>query len=160
MAVKISREGEATCGHGKIYCKGVCRSCYETGDVKVAKLAYLKMWRDNNHDKVVAARKKRYAESPEYRSAVQDKNFQRQYGITLEDRDRMLVEQRHLCAVCGKPETDKKNGKVIKLAIDHNHTTKKVRKLLCGKCNRAVGNLRDSSKIARAMADYLESHGS
>jgi len=50
-------------------------------------------------------------------------------------------KQKNLCAICGLPETDYQQYGVKNLAIDHNHRTKKVRGLLCSKCNRALGLL-------------------
>lgn len=39
-----------------------------------------------------------------------------------------------VCEICGKPES-----LLRKLAVDHDHTTKKFRGLLCYKCNTGIG---------------------
>jgi len=62
-------------------------------------------------------------------------------GLTLEEFESRLEKQKNLCAICGLPETDYQQYGVKNLAIDHNHRTKKVRGLLCSKCNRALGLL-------------------
>ena len=80
-------------------------------------------------------------------------NLKDKYGITVEDYNRMLAEQNGVCAICGGVN---ENGK--KLAVDHNHSTGKVRGLLCGICNRTVGNLRDSAELASKTADYIRKH--
>lgn len=49
-------------------------------------------------------------------------------------------------------------GNVIPLSIDHNHTTGKIRALLCNNCNAAIGFLKEDPLIARAVANYLEEH--
>jgi hypothetical protein len=42
------------------------------------------------------------------------------------------------------------------LAVDHDHTTGQVRGLLCIRCNRAIGNLRDDPDLAIRAAAYLK----
>lgn len=41
------------------------------------------------------------------------------------------------------------------LAVDHNHTTGKVRGLLCRRCNSTIGFMNDNTKTVQAAADYL-----
>lgn len=42
--------------------------------------------------------------------------------------------------------------------MDHNHKTKKVRELLCSRCNAAIGYLFESVEIAKRLILYLEKH--
>lgn len=53
----------------------------------------------------------------------------------------LLHQQNGLCAICDKPEIkrDRQNNKVCALAVDHCHTTKRVRGLLCFTCNTNLG---------------------
>lgn len=93
----------------------------------------------------------RYARDPakhvEYsrRSIVKKK-----YGLTLEEYDAIIDRG---CAICGK--TGRGTGKV---ALDHCHTTGKVRDALCSNCNTGLGSFRDDPERLRAAADYLERH--
>ena len=73
------------------------------------------------------------------------------YGITLEKYHQMLADQNYKCAICG--QEDEVEGR--KLAIDHCHTTGKVRGLLCGKCNRGLGLFYDNSKLLQNAILYL-----
>lgn len=41
------------------------------------------------------------------------------------------------------------------LCIDHDHETKRVRGLLCSKCNAALGLLRDDPEVVESAARYL-----
>jgi len=57
------------------------------------------------------------------------------YGITQDDYNSKLVEQNNKCAICGRDMAD--YGKIF--CVDHNHTTNKVRGLLCDPCNYGLG---------------------
>ena len=82
------------------------------------------------------------------------------YGLTFEEYNQMLESQNGVCAICGKEETDTdwRSDKVKQLAVDHNHETGKVRALLCGKCNKAIGLLKDNIQLFQATIDYLNKY--
>lgn len=73
------------------------------------------------------------------------------YGITLQDYTKRLEHQKGCCAICGKYE-------VGNLSVDHNHSTGKVRGLLCQECNRGLGSFKDKPALLRKAAEYLESN--
>ena len=79
------------------------------------------------------------------------------YHITPQDVERMFTEQNGKCAICGD-EISLILGSKNYRHVDHHHATKKVRGLLCGPCNHAVGFSRESPAIMRQGADYLEKH--
>jgi hypothetical protein len=75
----------------------------------------------------------------------------------------MLIKQNGVCAICRKPETTYRKSHIKgsdpvlrRLSVDHCHTTKKVRGLLCGNCNHSIGKMKDDPALLRAAADYLE----
>jgi hypothetical protein len=76
--------------------------------------------------------------------------LQRNYGITIEDYDRMYAEQGGRC-VCGAKTS---RAKSEFLFVDHCHKTGQVRGLLCNRCNRAIGLVEDPMKL-QELADYL-----
>jgi Recombination endonuclease VII len=87
------------------------------------------------------------------------------YDLSQDDYQRMLDEQKGVCAICGRPETRRICGTVISLAVDHDHTTGAVRGLLCHNCNVGVGLFGDSANsIAKALVymtairDFKEVH--
>lgn len=57
------------------------------------------------------------------------------------------------CDVCGVSKSGVSNGG---LRLDHDHSTGRVRGLLCNGCNTAVGYARENSKTLRSLADYLD----
>ena len=100
-----------------------------------------------------------YKEHPEVLAAINRKSGLRwRYGITPEQYDELFAKQRGLCASCHRPECIKRQGRVMRLAVDHGHTTRTVRGLLCCKCNRALGLLEEDILRIRALADYMEHH--
>jgi rubrerythrin len=85
--------------------------------------------------------------------------LKREYGITIEEYDTMLLEQNHVCWICQKPESfvsNKANGKVDCLRVDHNHYTGQVRGLLCSHCNFGLGHFRDDIKLLKEAIKYLK----
>lgn len=71
------------------------------------------------------------------------------YGIDIETYKSMFLKQHGVCAICGKAEKTKR------LAVDHDHATKKVRGLLCQKCNVGLGYFEDNISLLERAANYL-----
>ena len=76
------------------------------------------------------------------------------YGLSIEEYTILLDKQGSCCAICKTPQSKLK----YRLSVDHNHTTGKVRELLCQKCNASLGLLNDDSELLRMAADYLDKH--
>lgn len=87
------------------------------------------------------------------------KFLQKNYGITQEEYNQMLLRQCGVCACCGEPEIalDPRTGKVFALSVDHNHETGRIRSLLCRECNLTVGRIENNIRIRNAFA-YLQRH--
>lgn len=81
----------------------------------------------------------------------------RQYGISVERYEALLAEQGGTCAICQLPEryVDARTGRTRRLAVDHDHKTGKVRGLLCGSCNQAVGHFEDDHDRCVRAGQYL-----
>jgi hypothetical protein len=77
-------------------------------------------------------------------------HLRRRYGITEADADRMLVDQRGLCAICRERPA---------AHVDHDHATGRVRGLLCFNCNQALGNFSDRRDFMLAAIAYLDADG-
>jgi hypothetical protein len=68
----------------------------------------------------------------------------------------MHAAQNGLCAICGNPETLIVRGKLRRLAVDHDHGTRKIRRLLCLGCNTGLGKFRHDPALLRTAAAYIE----
>lgn len=91
--------------------------------------------------------------------AAKNYDLKQKYGITVDDFDRMAHEQNYCCAICHRQETSvDKLGLPRRLAVDHCHTTGKVRALLCTNCNKSLGGFKDDPRLLREAAAYLERH--
>jgi hypothetical protein len=88
--------------------------------------------------------------------------LKRRRGIAASEYDRMMAEQDGKCAICGKPETaiHHRTGEPRALAVDHCHTSGKVRGLLCTGCNAVLGYAKDSIPTLEAAIRYLKRHHS
>jgi hypothetical protein len=82
----------------------------------------------------------------------------KKYGLTPEQYDTMHQDQNGLCAVCGNPETASNQYGPLKLAVDHCHNSNVVRGLLCMRCNRSLGMLRDDPEIIESLLAYRRKH--
>lgn len=80
------------------------------------------------------------------------------YGISSEEYEEKLKNQQNKCAICFEEETTSCKDSLRKLAVDHNHITGKVRDLLCGRCNTALGLLKENKEVLKAMLNYMEKH--
>ena len=76
------------------------------------------------------------------------------YGITIEDYNRLFVEQDGCCAICGRHQFEFERA----LAVDHDHKIGKVRGLLCHGCNMGLGAFYndDNTRILKEAIKYVE----
>jgi hypothetical protein len=117
--------------------------------------AWQRNYRGRNRDKLRES-KRAWSKTEKGKTCNWRKQIKRFYGLSEGEYNRMLVAQNHLCAICREVEIETVKEKVLRLAVDHNHATGKVRGLLCRRCNRAIGLLRENPVYIRAAADYLE----
>jgi Recombination endonuclease VII len=104
-------------------------------------------WRAANREEFNAYQRKWRRENPEKSARIQLKKL---YGITPEQKADMLVAQGNVCAIC-KTDDPGKRGWVV----DHCHTTRKVRGVLCANCNCGLGHFRDDKAALASAIAYL-----
>ena len=85
-------------------------------------------------------------------------HFKRKYGIDNARFQELLTAQDGKCAMCKMPH-EPPNCQTS-LDVDHDHSTKRVRGLLCQRCNKGLGLLQDSIAILSAGVEYLRQAGS
>ncbi len=103
--------------------------------------------------------KKGKAATKRYRQGKAGKATQRRgkikynYGIDYNKYLLMAEYQKYCCAICNLhlSELTIKN-----LQVDHCHITGKVRGLLCGNCNKALGLMKDNLNSIKNMYKYIK----
>lgn len=80
-------------------------------------------------------------------------------GISVQDYQETLARQANLCAICKvalNRERGGGSGNSRAPHMDHDHITGEFRGILCGNCNRGLGQLGDSIESVRNALVYLE----
>lgn len=103
------------------------------------------LWQLNNVDKSKTRQSVWAKKNPD---KVKNTKLKDRYGITLEQYNRMLLQQQDQCKICGMNEK--------RLFVDHDHVTGKVRGLLCFSCNTALGHFKDSVTFIESALNYLK----
>ncbi len=105
----------------------------------------------SNKDKVNADSKAWAKANPDKRDDATERRRLKKYGLTVEQHQALFEIQGGLCLICNESF-----GK--RVHIDHDHSTGRVRGLLCHTCNVGLGHFKDSSALLRKAAEYLEGH--
>jgi hypothetical protein len=108
-------------------------------------------WRRDNRERYNATQRA-YATSGRKAIANRKSHLKRKYGLTPEQYDAMLAAQGGVCFICRERPGD------LPLHVDHDHRSGEVRKLLCVRCNNALGLFAESPELFTAAAEYLERH--
>ncbi len=108
-------------------------------------------WREKNKSEYNNYVAEWRAKNPERQHKMEIK---RRYGLSIERYNEMLTNQGCTCKICGKQHDPSiKRGR---LYVDHCHSTKEVRGLLCGACNSAIGYMEDNPEFLRNAITYLD----
>lgn len=115
------------------YARGYQYSCKECANSK------RQQWRRDNPERTKEVMRRHHR-----------KNL---YGLS--DRDYMILglTQDWKCAVCF---TDIEDLEGRDLDVDHDHSTGKIRGLLCGSCNKGLGCFKDSIELLELAIKYLK----
>ena len=96
---------------------------------------------------------KRYTGTNKKRNIVaknkKDYNLLINYGITIDDFNQMIQNQKNCCAICQKTLS------VQEFHVDHCHQSGQVRGLLCQKCNLGLGFFKDDAILLQNAIKYL-----
>ena len=127
----IARQGKS----GPIYFPR-CKSC----NLAENKKHYHKL----NKEQKKIRREKNPCNNYEWRKEYRLKT---RFGLTTEDFSAMVIKQNNKCKIC-ECEMDIPQ-------VDHNHTTGKVRHLLCKPCNTSLGLLKENINTLQNMISYI-----
>lgn len=122
---------------------------------------YQARWNKENRAKLLEYRANwayadRHRNYETYRRYELSKRYKK-FGVDQMWYDAKFSEQHGVCAVCGQPETRKhQSGITMALSIDHDHSTQKVRGLLCCACNLSLHRGRGLDWFEKAV-QYLKS---
>jgi hypothetical protein len=146
-----------------------CKECYKQSMQTNKRKEYAKQWYENNlknnkkyQENQKAKNKLRYEANKEhikqYRESRKEENKENQlkikFGINLDNYNNMLEKQNHCCNICGLH----KSNFTRQLAVDHCHTTGKIRGLLCVSCNNGLGRFKDNINYLQSAINYLQKH--
>lgn len=123
---------------------GLRRTCKECVQAR------MRRWRLHRRSNVLLSRRDR--------KKGREKHRWLDFGLTPEGFETLRLQQGGLCAICRQAETVRHGRRLIALTVDHCHITGRVRGLLCVRCNRALGLVRDSSAVLRGIAAYLQTN--
>lgn len=108
--------------------------------------------------KGVVANKWRQKQDPDFIKILDRKKSLSRFNLTIEEYDLMFEKQKGLCAICFNPEdaVHHSTGQVQRLTIDHCHSSNRVRKLLCARCNKGLGMFVDDITRLQNAIKYLQ----
>lgn len=109
-------------------------------------------WRAANRERVNELNR---ARGKRNQTRISEQAYIRTYGITPAERDALFAAQGFACAICGSETPKNKNDR---WHTDHDHKTGKVRGVLCGPCNHALGHAYDDPSTLDLMAQYVRHH--
>ena len=98
-------------------------------------------YREANKEKIAAYTKEWKAKNPGYHRL-------HTHGLSIDDYNAILLRQDSKCGICREPLTGRTH-------VDHDHSTGKVRGVLCHGCNIGLGCYKDNPALLFAAAAYL-----
>ena len=130
----------------KTYITNMCKKCanlcsrayFKTEKGKSAQKKNVKKWISKNREKW-----------NKYQMVSKRKNF---YKISEIDYENLILKQNNLCAICGYTQIEKNR---FFPCIDHDHSTGKVRGILCSACNKGLGYFKDNISYLENAIKYL-----
>lgn len=140
----------------------ICTACLETKPLEAFSLGGM---RNGIHRRSSQCRSCRNAAYNKRRGASidigRDMDLWKRYRISLETYNQMLAVQGGRCKICSIHESEVTK----RFCVDHDHKCcpgsatcgKCIRGLLCGPCNRGIGQFLDDPEFLRRAADYLVS---
>ena len=138
--------------------RGDCKACSSEDKRRrylantQAAIDRVRRWQQANPERVNATQRALRAK-PEAKLRERAGHLMRKYGMTIEQYDAMLEAQGGGCFICGRPPRED-----ISLHVDHDHSTGKVRGILCFCCNNALADFQEDPELLKKAATYVSWH--
>jgi hypothetical protein len=121
-------------GRGRTDIDSICKPC---------RIRLSNEWRRKNPEKYKQQRLR----------STRNHFLKKLYGLTLCEWEKLFKKQNKQCAICNsKINFSKKRA----WATDHDHKTKKIRGILCYRCNYGLGFFNDSVHLLQLAIKYLQ----
>ena len=131
----------------------ICAHCKQTklkeemAREKKTKSGYC--WCKKCYAEAAAEQRRKYPEK--VKKIQRNSQLKTDYGINTIIYEQMLAQQDGRCAICERPQSMLNR----RFAVDHDHTTGKIRGLLCVPCNTSLGKLNNNPAILQRAIVYL-----
>lgn len=90
-------------------------------------------------------------DNPAQHKKLERKSYlKKRWGLSVDEYQKMSEAQDHRCAICRQPESENRS-----MAVDHDHSTGKIRGLLCRPCNTSLAQFENTDSLQRAV-EYLK----
>ena len=99
-----------------------------------------------SYDRVKQHEESKVSKNPRYH---QERHLRRTFNLSLKDYDTMLAAQDNACPLCSR------SFDTVVPHVDHCHSTGKVRGILCGPCNQAIGLFKEDTEAMQKAIGYL-----
>ncbi len=145
---------------------GICTNCKETKTIdKFTRDSRSKYGFRTRCKECLKSQSKKIAETDREKSRDSSRrgHIKKKYNLTLEEYQQKLIDQEYQCYICKDSISLKwmnfSEEKTKDAHLDHNHSTGKIRKFLCYRCNIGIGYLREDIGILKSAIDYLKEFG-
>lgn len=141
--------------------RGFCQSCYKQWEYKqyperrARNRAYHSL--PKQRERASTLKRKRYAESLEFRNVIAGRGLRSRYGISFDDFGRKIVEQGNRCAACGRKFVGEMRDRTgLAPTVHHDHSIKEPHCLAIvhRKCNAAMGQMNDDPGLLYKLAEF------
>jgi len=104
---------------------------------------YMRQWRKEHPERLKQWRR-------DNKVNLKKAKLKHRYGLPYEEWLMIWESQDGRCIICKKKFKTPSDA-----CVDHNHKTKKIRGLLCRKCNFGISNFYDDPKLTARATEYL-----
>jgi hypothetical protein len=96
-----------------------------------------RIWRKNNPNK------------------VKNEKLKQKFNLNLEDYNLIIKKQKNRCGICNQKFELNDPNNLKYPCVDHCHKSKKIRGILCRKCNTGIGGFNDNKHLLKRALNWL-----